>query len=140
MTLVRFFRPEFINQVDRYNGTASRFEGSTAKGTMPATNIMEGTDSFVLELAAPGFSKSDFSIEVNNNTLTIKGEKQNADAANVKYTRCEFGYGNFSRSFILGKAVDTNNIEAKYENGILSITLMKREEAKPKSARVIDVN
>ena len=107
---------------------------------MPATNIMEGTDSFVLELAALGFSKSDFSIEVNNNTLTIKGEKQNADAANVKYTRCEFGYGNFSRSFILGKAVDTNNIEAKYENGILSITLMKREEAKPKPARVIDVN
>jgi HSP20 family protein len=108
---------------------------------VPAVNIAEAADSFSIELSAPGFSKEDFKVEVENDVLTISGEQKNEKSEEGKtYTRKEFSFGSFKRAFSLPKTVDTDKIEAKYENGILTIIVSKREEAKSKPAREISIS
>ena len=108
---------------------------------VPAVNIAETAENFLIELSAPGFSKENFKVEVENEVLTISGEQKNEKNEEGKtYTRKEFGYGSFKRAFGLPKTVDTEKIDAKYENGILKITVSKREEAKAKPAREIRIS
>ena len=112
-------------------------------GSMPAVNIKETTESFNVEMAAPGMDKKDFKIELDGHTLTISSEKQNEseDKEGESYNRKEFSYQSFYRTFHLPKdVVDANNIKAKYENGLLQLEIPKREEAKQKPARVIDIS
>lgn len=114
---------------------------SLTNTTLPSVNIRESNEAFDVELAAPGMSKEDFKIELNHNVLTISSEKKEEKETKEKdhYTRKEFSYQSFSRSFTLPNVADSENIEAKYENGILAIRIPKREEAKPKPVRVIEI-
>jgi len=100
-------------------------------GFIPAANIKENEKSFDIEIAVPGMKKEDFKINLENNVLTISSEKEEEKNEEKKnYTRKEFVYGSFSRSFTLPKIVETEQINAVYENGILNIQLPKKEEAK----------
>jgi len=106
----------------------------------PAVNIRENEDGFVLEMAAPGMQKSDFKINLDNNVLTLSSEKQEEKEENTeKFSRREFNYGIFCRSFSLPKTINLDKIKADYKDGILSVSLPKREEAKVAVNRQIEV-
>lgn len=109
--------------------------------TMPAVNVLENSDHFRIEVAAPGFDKKDFNINVENDVLTISSEKQFEEEKEGESTsRREFSYGAFQRSFTLPKTVDSDKIKANYENGVLKISIPKREESKAKPPRKIDIS
>lgn len=106
----------------------------------PATNIKETQEMFVVDLAVPGMEKTDFKIDLQEKTLTISAEKKSeVNQDNEKFTRREFHYNSFSRSFSLPENVNTDNIEAKYVNGILTITIpkLKAEEKTDKKEIVV---
>jgi len=114
---------------------------SGSRTSVPAVNVQEDENEYVIEVAAPGMKKDDFKVEVNNDILTISAEKENKDEEKQEgYTRREFCYTSFNRSFAIPKnEVDQGKIDAKYEDGILKIKLQKREEVKPKPARTIEI-
>jgi len=144
MSLVRF-----SNQVpslfDRF------FEGdlfdwsnrnySLTNTTLPSVNIKENNDAFVLDVAAPGFDKNDFKLELNNDLLTISSEKkvETETKEGEQFTKREFSYQSFSRSFTLPHTANAEGIVANYENGILRVTIPKKEEAKPRPSRTIEI-
>jgi len=98
-------------------------------------------NEFVIELAAPGLVKNDFNIELDNETLTISSEKINKiKEEKDNYTRKEFGYSTFKRSFTLPDSVDSGAILASYDQGILSVKLPKKEEAKVQPKRSIEIS
>ncbi|NCB67601.1 MAG: Hsp20/alpha crystallin family protein [Bacteroidia bacterium] len=115
---------------------------SNTNTTIPSVNIKENSDAFTVEVAAPGFEKGDFKIELNLNTLSISSEKkvENETREGEVFTKREFSYQSFSRSFTLPQIADGDRIEANYQNGILTVLIPKREEAKPKPARMIEIN
>jgi len=125
--------PAFINEFAPY-----RYSDKTAecKCSRPAVNIAESNENFTLSLAAPGLSKDDFKIKVEENVLSISVDKEVKDAS---YTKKEFGYEKFERSFELGEKINQDAIDAKYQDGILELTLGKKEEAKQKPAREIAI-
>lgn len=114
---------------------------SETNSTLPAVNIKESNEGFVVEVAAPGFDKKDFNINLNQDILTISSEKRESEEQKAKnYTRKEYSYQSFSRSFNLPEhVIDGDKIEATYNNGELHISIPKREEAKPKPERLIAV-
>lgn len=100
---------------------------------VPAVNVIEKEKEFEIELAAPGLDKKDFNITVENGVLTIACEKKTEKESKEKnYTRKEYNYTNFSRSFTLPENVKTDKVDARYENGILRLVLPKEVEAKVK--------
>jgi len=108
---------------------------------MPSVNIVEGKDDFRIEVAAPGLDKNDFKINLENNVLTISSEKEEkSEKKEERYMRREFSYASFHRSFSLPGTVNAEKISANHSNGVLSITIPKREEAKVKPAKQIDIN
>lgn len=108
--------------------------------TMPAVNIKENETSYMLEFYAPGLKKEDFNIEVDQKTLIISSEKHTENENNnEKYSLKEFSYTSFKRTFNLPESVDFETIEANYEDGVLNVTLPKREEALRKSRRLIEI-
>lgn len=99
--------------------------------TVPAVNISEHKDDFLVSIAVPGMKKEDFNIDVEGNLITISCEKEESkEEKEAKFTRKEYSYSNFSRSFTLPDEVMKDKIEAHYENGVLKMTLPKKEEAK----------
>ena len=109
-------------------------------GILPAVNVVESEDELRIEVAAPGLKKENFKLSVNHNRLTISAATEtNQEDHHGKYTRREFNYGSFERTFTFPLSVDTNKIGASYVDGVLHIALPKREEAKAKPARVIEV-
>jgi len=114
---------------------------SNTNTTLPAVNIKEDKDGFEVEMSAPGLEKKDFKIELNNSVLTISSEKkvENETKEGQQFTRREFSYQSFSRSFTLPETVEGEKIGAKYENGILSVSIPKKEEAKPKPVKQIEI-
>lgn len=115
---------------------------SETNTTLPSVNIKEDSEGYHVEVAAPGFEKKDFNIEVNNDVLTVSSEKklENETKNEENFTRREFSYQSFCRSFSLPSIVENDKISAKYDNGILKISIPKREEAKPKPARQIAIS
>ena len=110
------------------------------KNTLPAVNIMENEKDFMIEVAAPGFSKKDFHINVDDKVLMIKGEKKEEKKVKEEnYTKREFSYNSFQRTFNLPQFVLADKIEGKYEDGILKIMLPKMEEARKKNRKEIAV-
>lgn len=105
----------------------------------PALNVVELESGYRLELAVPGFAKEHINIEVEQDILTITGKLEKKAKEGEKYTRREFNYSEFKRTFHLPETVDANAINAQFENGILSITLGLKEEAKPAPARQIEI-
>lgn len=131
---------DFINR-DNFNWRMSNF--SNTNTTIPAVNIKETADSYKVEVAAPGMTKNDFKVALEGDLLTISSEKseQQEEAENQKFTRREFSYQAFERSFTLHKeVVDIDKIEAKYEDGVLSLLIPKKEEVKVKAPRLININ
>ena len=109
--------------------------------TNPAANIVEQNESFLLEIAAPGLKKDDFKIHLENSVLTISAEMEDAKKEEGRnYTRKEFYYGSFSRSFTLPKTIDLESIKADYQDGILKVTMPKREEAKLEIKKEIKIS
>jgi HSP20 family protein len=109
--------------------------------SVPAVNIIEGKEDFRIEVAAPGLDKKDFTIDVKNNVLFITSEKRNEDEQNgEKYMRREFSYSSFRRSFSLPNSVDSDKIRATHKDGVLSIQIPKKEEAKEKPPKQIQIN
>lgn len=115
---------------------------STTNTTIPAVNIKETGEAFEVEMAAPGMRKEDFKVELDGNQLTIGSEfeSQNEMKEGERFTRREFSYQSFQRSFTLPKnVVDIEQIEARYENGVLRLLIPKREEARQKPPRMIEI-
>jgi len=109
--------------------------------SLPKVNIKETADNYQLEMAAPGLKKSDFNLEIDNQVLTISTEtKEEQEHKEENYTRREFGYSSFKRTFNLPESVDDGQINASYNEGILRILLPKKEEAKQKPARNIEIS
>lgn len=144
MSLVRFKPaatwPTFDRMFDDFfkDITATVGNDNLVK-SRPAVNIIETKDGFSLEVAAPGLNKEDFNISVEKNTLTINANKEANTEEGNKYRRKEFSYLSFQRTFHLPNTIDSNAITAQYENGILQLTLSKKEEAKEKPARNIEI-
>lgn len=114
--------------------------GSTSFKTTPAVNIRETDDHYAIELAVPGLNKEDFNVELDDNLLTISFEKKAEKEETGKFTRREFHYTSFKRSFTLPEGtVDSDKIDAAYENGILKLALPKKEEVKAKAKRTISI-
>ncbi len=108
---------------------------------VPAVNIIEGKDDFRIEVAAPGLDKKDFNIDVKNNVLFISSEKRQEDEQrDEKIMRREFSYSSFSRSFSLPNTVDSDKITASHKDGVLNISIPKKEEAKEKPPRQISIS
>lgn len=115
---------------------------SSTNTSLPAVNVKENNDEFCIEVAAPGMTKKDFNISFHNNVLTISSEKEDEKKEKEdNYSRREFSYQSFQRSFtVANNAVDSDKISAKYADGILTITLPKREEVKPKPLKEIKIS
>lgn len=108
--------------------------------TMPAVNINEDDNQFIIDVAAPGMEKKDFKLELNHNVLTISAEKEEEkEEKKRKFSRREFNYASFRRSFTLPNMVNEEGIKATYQNGVLSISIPKKEEAKVKPLKQIDI-
>jgi len=117
------------------------FRSQENRANMPSVNIIETEEGFSLELAAPGLKKEDFKINLDNNILSISAETQNeSEEKTEKMIRKEFSYNSFRRSFSLPKAIDLEKIKADYKDGILSVGLPKREEAKVAINREIAIS
>jgi HSP20 family protein len=148
MALVRW-RPtrDIMNIADEMNRMLDRFFGGTGlldemesmveTEWAPRVNIAETRDNYLVEVEVPGMKKEDIHISLKDNLLTIEGERKHETASRDRnYHRRESFYGKFSRSFTLPDDVLKDKIDASYENGILTITLPKSEEAKPKEIEV----
>ena len=110
--------------------------------SIPAVNIQESEDNFLVAVAAPGKTKEDFNIELDNDVLTISSEdKKEKDTTEKsgRFTRKEFSYSNFKRAFSLPETIDNQKISASYNNGVLEIMLPKKEEAKVQAKRMIEI-
>ena len=115
---------------------------SSTDTTLPAVNVKEDKDSYTIEVAAPGMAKEDFKVDYENGRLTISSERKNeSKEKDGNYTRREFSYQSFQRSFTVPESiVNGEKIAASYKEGILHISLPKREEVKPKPAREIKIS
>lgn len=131
MTIVRWRNlPTFTDMFDNlFEGEQNRLSNKQYD-CMPAVNILENKEAFEIELAVPGMDKDSFAINLENNVLTISSDKETKAGEETNYTRREFVYGTFSRSFTLPKTVDSEKISADYEHGILKVKLPKKEEVK----------
>jgi len=131
MSIIRFNRPNALSDAFQNFFDNDFVDMFNRKGMDPLANILEHPDSFELDLAAPGLKKDDFKIHLENNILTISSEfKDEVAEESRNYTRKEFHYSTFSRSFTLPRTVDLEKIRADYENGILKVMLPKKEDAR----------
>ena len=150
MTLIRYksnpndvWFPSFNNLFDDFFSNDLNVPGTKASASLPAVNIKENKDEFQVELAAPGMSKKDFQIELENNVLKISSQKEENHEETTEeggYSRKEFSYRSFQRAFTLPNTVEADKIKASYKDGILSVAIPKKEEAKEKPARTIAVS
>lgn len=136
--------PMLLNNLfnrDSFNeGNLNFFDQNNA--AVPAVNIKETPENFTIEMLAPGLTKTDFKIEVDQNQLIITGEKKSESATDSgTYHRKEFSYQSIRRTFNLPEQlVDADKIQAHYTEGILYVTLPKKEEALPKPAKLIEIS
>jgi len=127
-----FFKPwnEWFDNDNRFWATVR----------IPSVNITENKDEYNVSLAVPGMKKEDFKIDVNGNMLTISCEKdETKEEKDKRYTRKEYSYSSFSRTFTLPEEVNREKIDARYEDGLLKLSLPRKEEAKKFAAKQIAV-
>jgi HSP20 family protein len=132
-----------FNDVDDMPGmkhlqdTVARFFNDASRPWTPAVDIRETENELVLEMDVPGVAQEDVEIRLENYALTIKGERKfDSENQGKGYHRIERSYGSFARTFTLPNSVDTEKVKADYKNGVLSVTLPKKEVAKPRTIRV----
>ncbi|MEA3479108.1 MAG: Hsp20/alpha crystallin family protein [Bacteroidota bacterium] len=138
MTLVKWSNHPIFS--DLFDGMPTK-NHHHCESNKPAANIVENNDGFNIEFAVPGMNKSDFSIDLDENILTVStSREEEKEEDKVNYRRREFNYRNFSRSFTISDNIDTESIRADYKQGVLSISLPKKEEAKDKGPKNIKVS
>ena len=135
-----------ITRIDPFRELASFFENwaaptgkdQLAAGTfVPAVDVYEDEQNLVLKLEIPGVNEEDLNVSLENNTLTIQGERKfEKEEKEENFHRIERRYGSFLRTFRLPNTVDTEKVEASYDKGILKVMLAKRAEAKPKQIKI----
>ena len=136
MNLIRYnsglndFTPtSFSNLIDRFFNDKLTRGGGSAYSFVPRVDIIEEDKAFEVHVAVPGMNKDDFKIDLNDNYLTISGERKfNREKKEENFYSVETNYGTFSRSFTLPENVDADKISAKYVNGILEVTIPKDEK------------
>ncbi len=139
----RVHLPRFSNLFDNIfeSELPTFFNNEWVKNVAPSVNIRETKDAYLLDVAAPGFAKENFNVKVEDNLLTISAETRDEKLEEgEKFTRKEFSQASFTRSFTLPKTINSANIGAGYENGILKITLPKIEEAKSKGTIEVKIS
>ena len=134
-TLVRNFAPAFPALLGNFLNDFERV-APAHQHSFPAVNVLESEESFKIELAAPGLKKEDFKVNIHENSTEKKEETEETVG---KYTRKEFNFSSFKRTFTLPKSVDSEKIVATYNDGVLGLELPKKEEAKPKEPRLIEI-
>jgi HSP20 family protein len=122
-----------------FNDTLERLWTHEDIDWMPAVNIRERAEDFIIDLAVPGMDKKDFNVEVDNGVLTVSGERKEEVEDNEKLTRREFHYGAFRRTFSLPASANADAINAAYKDGVLSLTVAKKDEAKLKPKKQISI-
>src|SRR5437870_7667923 len=135
---------EFSTLQDRMNrlfhesfGREGREESLTTTSFAPAVDVYEDEHNVTLKIEVPGIDEKDIDVRIENNTLTVHGERNfEKEEKEENYRRIERQYGSFTRSFTLPSTVDPNNVQANYEKGVLKIKLAKKAEAKPKQIKV----
>lgn len=128
-----FFNSAFNHLLDNEFGLL----GQNNTGSIPAVNIQENEQGYHLELAVPGLKKEDIKVKFDDGMLSISAEQKHENEESTEnYTRREFSYQNFKRSFQLPEIANEENIAAKYEDGILKIDIPKKEEAQPKRREI----
>jgi len=144
MSLVRFSNqvPSLFDRFfegDLFDWSNRNF--SLTNTTLPSVNIRENAGEFKVEVAAPGFDRGDFKLELNHDVLTISSEKQveNETKEDEHYSKREFSYQAFTRSFTLPDSADAERIDATYDKGILHVSIPKKEDSKTKPSRMIEI-
>ena len=129
---------EIREEMNRMFDTSLRRQGGPFDGAFsPAIDVVEEQDNFLVKVDLPGLSKDDVSVTIQDNFLTIKGErKYDAEKKDSNYYHRERVYGSFTRTIELPAHVDAGKIQATFRNGVLHVTLPKTEEAKPKEIKV----
>lgn len=146
MTLVKTktndWFPSVLDDILRTDWMNEKTQAITNGRNVPAVNIRDIEDRFLVELAAPGKNKEDFNIELDNEILTISSKEiqENTSEEKGKFTRKEFSLNSFTRSFTLPESADNTNIDASYINGMLKINIPKKEDAKPAPKRLIEIS
>ena len=141
MNLIRKQNPFFPSLVDELFNQDRRVRTSSISLTTPAVNIIEQDTQFLIELAAPGNKKEDFEIEIEDGILSISSSnKEDNTSEKETFTRHEFSYNSFRRSFTIPESVDVSSIEATYSEGVLLIKLLKLEEALPQPKKLITIS
>ena len=142
LPILRKNRTSLPSLVDEFFGRDlmdSMFANQTGI-SMPAVNVIETGDNFRIEVAAPGLDKKDFKIDLDGRVLTISSEKEfKNEEKDEKVMRREFSYTSFSRAFSLPESIDAEHIQAVHKDGILNITIPKREESKQKPPKQIEI-
>lgn len=123
-----------------FNGKDRSVNQPDGKRNKPRVNIIESRDEFRIELAVPGFDKSEISLEIENDELKISGNRKNEPSEGETYLKNEFNTTEFERTFSIPGTVNKDAIKAKYNNGILLVLVPKKEEFKVKPSREISVN
>jgi HSP20 family protein len=145
MTVLTRFEPfrEFatlqdrINRVFRDSYSTSQDDSLTTSSFAPAVDVYEDEHKVSLKIEVPGIDEKDIDVRVENNTLTVHGERKiEKEEKEENYRRVERQYGSFTRTFTLPQTVDTENVSATYDKGVLKIALPKKAEAKPKQIKV----
>ena len=137
MNLIKRQNPVFTSLID---DLFINQDWNHISATVPAANIIEADDHFDIELAAPGKKKSDFTIELDEGVLTISSETETKSTEkDGSFTRKEFGYSSFKRSFNIPETVSADKISASYKEGILTVSLPKKAEALPQPKKLISI-
>lgn len=133
--------PAFVNVFEDFFNHNFPEKTFGEKGSfIPAVNVTEDEKEFKLEIAVPGFEKTDFDVQVEKEFFTVSGKKEpKTEVKEKNYTRKEFSYSNFKRTFTLPENVETANISAVYENGILHVALPKKEVKADVAVKKIDI-
>jgi HSP20 family protein len=139
MNLIRKQAPFFPSLIDDFINQDWNLK-TPSSTTLPAVNIKDLDAQFEIELAVPGMKKSDFEIEVEDGLLSISSSLQEEQVTEKgKFTRREFSYNSFKRTFAIPESVDSSNIEAQYSDGVLQLRLPKRKEALPQPKKLIKI-
>ena len=139
MNLIRKQAPFFPSLIDDFINQDWNLK-TPSSITLPAVNIKDLEAQFEIELAVPGMKKSDFEIEVEDGLLSISSSLEEEQVTEKgKFTRREFSYNSFKRTFTIPDSVDPSNIEAQYSEGVLQLRLPKRKEALPQPKKLIKI-
>jgi HSP20 family protein len=140
MTLIRFYNPDLFNRDENVNEDYNRWMERFNSGRMvPAANVTESDNAYGIEMALPGVDKNQIKVEHEKGFLTIRVENTPNENAKNGYARKEFDFSGASRTFRTGEKVDAENITARYENGVLTVHLPKKEQYTNKPAKMISI-